>query len=154
MRVVVVKLRHEPIQRQSKPCVCRFASIELLPEFPQFLSLIRRQYSEKAVCSSVLALRFIQGPGGVVEISVSRVDFDDVVYEYHLHDSRYIHRLVRVLRKQNGHDRKMPAVLRRIFGPILVNQVGSPQDGFELVDFQNKLNLPFESVCVHSRSLA
>ncbi len=59
-----------------------------------------------------------------------------------------------MLRKQYGHYCEMPTVLRRIFRPILVNQVGSPQDGFELIDFQDELNLPFESVWVHSRSLS
>ena len=76
-----------------------------------------------------------------------------LVNKNHLHHVRDVDRIVGVPGKKDRHDRQMPAMLGRVLVPLGIHEVRSAGNAFQLVYFENELDLLFEAIGIHAPSL-
>ena len=89
--------------------------LELVPQRPEFSSLVWRKQSEQTIRCGTFALHFVERASRVVEIRIAGVDFDDIVNENHFDHMRNIDRLIGVLRENHRCECEMPAVFGGVF---------------------------------------
>lgn len=119
---------------------------EFVPQGAEFGSLFGGKEAEKAVGGAALALFLVGVCGGIVGEGVARVDLHNIVDEKHLHDSGNVDGARGILGEQRCHDREVPGM----FGTVLQTALGAgdwrlAEDGFELVDFKDEVELLIES---------
>src|SRR5262249_51660857 len=142
----VVQLRYETIERGSESRLDRLFGLELIPQGAEFLSLVGRKQSKQPIRCGAFALCLVERTCCIVEIRITGVDLDNIVDENQLDHVRDIDRLIRIFAKNHRGQRKMPAVFGCIFGSVGMEKVGAPQDGFQFVDLEQKVDLFFQSL--------
>ena len=139
LRVIVVKLRNEPIQRVGKSGFRSPGRFEFAPKLTELRRLILWKKPEDAVGSPAFFLDLVSL--SIINVGIAGIDLDDVVDEDHPDDFGDIERLVGVFGKCQGEKGKMPAMLGGVFVTSTVYQIGSAIDALEPVDFQNEPEL-------------
>lgn len=154
---VVAAVEHqrlEVVQRVRETGFRAAPVFEFIEHRDELRLLVVGQQGVDALLGGVLARLLRLQALRVVGVRVAGVDFHDVVDQAHHHDLRHVHVFVGILPQQPGHDGHVPGVLGVVLRPAVAGQVRLPEDAFLLVDFQNEIQLPFQSFVHISLSIS
>ena len=122
------------------------ARLELLPQRPQTRRLIRRQQREDALGGGALAFGFRHQILRVVSERVPGIDFDQIVHRQHFQHTQQIDLGSRVFTQDDGGQNQVPGVFGGVLLPRSVGQWSAAKDLFQLIGFDEKLNLLSETI--------
>src|SRR4029453_19130932 len=84
LRMVIVQLRYKTIERGSKSRFDRLFGLELIPQLPEFVSLILRKQAEQTVRCAAFAFCFVERASSIVKVRIPGINLDNIVNENHL----------------------------------------------------------------------
>lgn len=141
-RVVVVEQGLEAVERRRKSCLGGSSGFEFLPERLKFSTLVGGKHRKEMGSSPPFLNDFFPPYRFIVEEEIADLDLNQVVDQEHLNDLRKIELSRRgMFGKQEGHQGKVPGMLRGILSARAIQEQGSPFHPFQLVAFQYETDL-------------
>jgi len=133
--------RQKAIHRIGKAAFRRVAIFIFAPQGDEFGFLRFGQKPENALSREFFFFDLGRSGRVIVKKSVVGIDFNDVVQKQHFDDAIHIDFRFGIFSQQHRHQRDMPAVFGRILATGEILGSGATQNGFELVEFEQKIEL-------------